>query len=587
MAENKMNVTTKEAIETTDNATAQQPPKKSNKERLKDITASIETGIKELFESDKYKQYLQTMSRFHRYSVNNQVLIYMQNPNATHVAGFNKWRDQFGRNVKKGEKGIKIIAPTPYKKKIAETKLDPDTKLPMFDDNGKPITEEKEIQVPMFRVVSVFDVSQTDGKPLPQLASEISGNVENYDALVEAIKRSSTVPIKFEKLPENTDGYFSIDKQEIVIRDNMSEVQTVSALLHEMAHSKLHNVKAKEEKLQEVELFDEKALFSNERIKAADVPDGLYCYDLRGSDDDPGMPISVEEHVGVNHAGCVITSEPIDIPESGYIPIDDELNFLGTFKGMREFLYEQHPEKAKLSKNDAEVQAESVSYSVCAFFGIKTENNSLGYIAAWSKNKDLPELKKSLELINKTSGSMIDDIEKNYAEVIKERGLDNAEQALAGVSEKAELQMAQDYQDLPDPNISIEDMHAYGYTYENMLPLTKEAAQKLFDMDAAIYMLHYNDTEAMVTDASEIKNFDGIFGIDKEDWKFVKDDYLKNSETAIKDGCDTIDEIAESGDNIGTAKLESAEQKPSLLAKLSRPLPPQGSDKSKSKEMEM
>ncbi|MCC8168786.1 MAG: ssDNA-binding domain-containing protein [Oscillospiraceae bacterium] len=358
-------------METTDNVNAQQPPKKNNKERLKDITASIETGIKDLFESDKYKQYLQGMRRFHRYSGNNQVIIHMQNPNATHVARFNKWRDQFSRNVKKGEKGIKIIAPTPYKKKVEETKLDPDTKLPLFDDNGKPITEEKEIQVPMFRVVSVFDVGQTVGKPLPQLASDISGNVENYDALVEAIKRTSTVPIKFEALAENTDGYFSTDKQEIVIRDNMSEVQTVSALLHEMAHSKLHNTKAKEEKLQEVELFGEKALFSNERIKSVDIPDGLYRYDLRGSDDDPGIPCAIEEHVGVNHAGCVITSEPIDIAEIGYIPIQDELNFLGSEKGMREFLSEQHPDKAKLSRNDEEVQAESVSYSVCAFFGIK------------------------------------------------------------------------------------------------------------------------------------------------------------------------------------------------------------------------
>lgn len=192
--------------------------KKSNKQRLKDITDSIENGIKELFNSDKYKQYLQTMSRFHRYSVNNQMLIYMQKPNATLVAGFNKWRDQFSRNVKKGEKGIKIIAPTPFKKKIEETKLDPDTKLPMLDDNGNEMKVEKEIQIPMFRVVSVFDVSQTAGKPLPQLASDLSGNVQNYDAFVEAIKRSASVPITFEPITDNMDGYFSTDDQKIVMK---------------------------------------------------------------------------------------------------------------------------------------------------------------------------------------------------------------------------------------------------------------------------------------------------------------------------------------------------------------------------------
>ena len=140
------------------------PEKQTNKERLKDITDSIETGIKELFESDKYKQYLSTMSRFHKYSVNNQMLIYMQRPDATHVAGFNKWRDQFGRNVMKGERGIKIIAPTPFKKKIEQEKLDPDTKLPVRDENGNAVMEEKTVQIPMYKPVVVFDVKQTDGQ---------------------------------------------------------------------------------------------------------------------------------------------------------------------------------------------------------------------------------------------------------------------------------------------------------------------------------------------------------------------------------------------------------------------------------------
>lgn len=154
--------------------------KQTSKDRMREIVDSIETGIKELFESDKYRQYLSTMSRFHRYSVNNTMLIYMQRPDATHVAGFNKWRDQFGRNVMKGEKGIKIIAPTPYKKKIEEVKLDPDTKTPMLDADGKVMVEEKEVKIPMYKVVSVFDVSQTEGKPLPQLASDLNGNVQQY-----------------------------------------------------------------------------------------------------------------------------------------------------------------------------------------------------------------------------------------------------------------------------------------------------------------------------------------------------------------------------------------------------------------------
>lgn len=151
--------------------------KPTNRERLREITDGIEQGIKELFESEKYMRYLSVMSRFHRYSVNNTMLIYMQKPDATLVAGYNKWKDQFERHVKKGEHGITIIAPTPYKKKIEEQKLDPDTKAPILDKDGKIVTEEKEIEIPMFRPVKVFDVSQTDGKPLPELASSLSGNV--------------------------------------------------------------------------------------------------------------------------------------------------------------------------------------------------------------------------------------------------------------------------------------------------------------------------------------------------------------------------------------------------------------------------
>ena len=164
--------------------------KQTSKDRMREIVDSIENGIKELFESDKYRQYLSTMSRFHRYSVNNTMLIYMQRPDATHVAGFNKWRDQFGRNVLKGEKGIRIIAPTPYKKKVEEIKTDPETNAPILDADGKAIIEEKEIRIPMFKVVSVFDVSQTAGKPLPQLAADLSGNVQQYEVFMEALRRA-------------------------------------------------------------------------------------------------------------------------------------------------------------------------------------------------------------------------------------------------------------------------------------------------------------------------------------------------------------------------------------------------------------
>lgn len=167
----------------------------------------------------------------------------MQRPDATLVAGFQKWKNQFERHVKKGEHGITIIAPTPYKKKIGEMKRDPDTQAPILDADGKAIMEEKEIEIPMFRPVKVFDVSQTDGKPLPELASSLSGTVPHYEAFMEALRRSAPVPIEFEAMAENMDGYFSPEQQRIAIRKGMSEVQTVSAAVHETAHSKLHDPK--------------------------------------------------------------------------------------------------------------------------------------------------------------------------------------------------------------------------------------------------------------------------------------------------------------------------------------------------------
>ena len=515
--------------------------KQTSKERLKDITDSIERGIQDLFQSDKYAEYLRTMSRFHKYSVNNIMLIYMQKPDATLVAGFNKWRDQFERNVMKGEKGIKIIAPTPFKKKIEQEKRDPDTNLPMLDADGKVITEEKEIKIPMFKPVTVFDVSQTDGKPLPQLASDLSGNVQNYEVFMEALRCSAPVPIEILPIRDGSDGYFSLDNQKIAIREGMSEVQTVSAVVHEIAHSKLHNQKKIEEpkdapKYQEVEIFDVPALFSNGRIALADLPEGLYRYDLRGSDDDPGMPVTVEQSVAVNHAGAIITAKPLDLGEDGCLTLTDDegLNFVGGEISMQRFFNEQRKDR-----NTEEVEAESISFAVCAYYGIATGENSFGYIAAWStKDKELKELRASLETINKTSSELITDIDRNYAEIMKERETEMAIEADENTSKNAEdtideiarkLQeeepvQAPDNGYMPDPSMSVEAMNAYGYTDSDMLPLSKERALELFERDVPIYMLYEGNTEAMAFEPEDITLFSGCFGITREDWDAVKDE---------------------------------------------------------------
>ena len=510
-----------------------------NREQLKEITDRIEAGIRDIFESgdmEKYRNYLRTMSRFHNYSLNNQALIHLQRPDATLVAGYNRWRDKFSRHVLRGEKGITIIAPTPYKKKIEQEKLDPDTKLPILDADGKIVTEEKEIEIPMFRPVKVFDYAQTDGKPLPERVASpvanLTGSVENYEAFMEALRRSSPVPVEFKPLSADMDGYFSPKSQSITLREGMSEVQTVSAAVHEIAHAKLHN------------------------------------YGL------------------------------------------------------------QQPEAHKhKSRNTEEVEAESISFMVCAYFGIETGANSFGYVATWSKNAELPEFRASLDTISKTANGIITDVEKHFAEVCKERGIELpkdteyelvtippsradalafaadyaaflrrdlnapesaerptaeavADRLLAG--EGAELrkeledfvkladeigiddgshgllerfnglfrqewrakeepqpeietetpnvedelpplpELEQGYP-MPDTGIGFLEMYQYGYTDGNaMLPLTKERAMELFMQDVPVFLLYGDNTEAMALDAEDISSHTGVFGVEREEWDAVR-----------------------------------------------------------------
>ena len=510
-----------------------------NREQLKEITDRIEVGIRDIFESgdmEKYRNYLRTMSRFHNYSLNNQALIHLQRPDATFVAGYNRWRDKFSRHVLRGEKGITIIAPTPYKKKIEQEKLDPDTKLPILDADGKIVTEEKEIEIPMFRPVKVFDYAQTDGKPLPERVASpvanLTGSVENYEAFMEALRRSSPVPVEFKPLSADMDGYFSPKSQSITLREGMSEVQTVSAAVHEIAHAKLHN------------------------------------YGLQ-----------------------------------------------------------QAAERKAKSRNTEEVEAESISFMVCAYFGIETGANSFGYVATWSKNAELPEFRASLDTIGKTANGIITDVEKHFAEVCKERGIELpkdteyelvtippsradalafaadyaaflrrdlnvpdsadkpaaeavADRLLAG--EDTELrkeledfvkladeigiddgshgllerfnglfrqewrakeepqpeietetpnvedelpplpELEQGYP-MPDTGIGFLEMYQYGYTDGNaMLPLTKERAMELFMQDVPVFLLYGDNTEAMALDAEDISSHTGVFGVEREEWDAVR-----------------------------------------------------------------
>ena len=400
------------AIEGRVNIMADKP---TNRERLQQITAGIEQGIKELFESEKYMRYLSVMSRFHRYSVNNTMLIYMQKPDATLVAGYNKWKNQFERHVKKGEHGITIIAPTPFKKKIEEQKLDPDTKAPILDAEGKAVMEEREVEIPMFRPVKVFDVSQTDGKPLPELASSLSGNVQNYEAFMEALRRSAPVPLSVEPMAANMDGYFSPDQQRIAIRAGMSEVQTVSAAVHEIAHSKLHDPKKYE---------------AEPTWKIVMVSGGGVKHDYRL---DFATEAEAEQAAAENDWRYVDENQ-----FEWRLEVEEDLTAV---------------KQAVKNRNTEEVEAESISYAVCQYYGIQTADNSFGYIATWSQDKTLPELRASLETINKAAGELIADIDRHYKVICKERGID-----LTAQPEQAEpRQPAEETPDAPTPSAEAQE----------------------------------------------------------------------------------------------------------------------------------
>lgn len=303
-------------------------PTPKSVQQVREITERLEQGIKDLFESEKYKEYLCTMSKFYNYSFRNTVLIAKQRPDATYVAGYNSWKKNFDRQVKAQEHGIKILAPAPYKVQQEQTKLDPVTQKPVLDADGKPVKEVVETTHPAFKVVTVFDVSQTEGKELPEITvNELTGSVENYAAFFEALKQESPVPISFENIPNGAKGFYSHVEARIAIQEGMSEVQTVKTAIHEIAHAKLHAV---------------------------------------GPDD----KVAPEE---------------------------------------------------KKDRRTKEVEAESVAYTVCQRFGIETSDYSFGYVAGWSSDKDVKELKGSLETIKRTAAEMIESIDAKLKVLLSEQ----------------------------------------------------------------------------------------------------------------------------------------------------------------------
>ena len=360
----------------------------SREERMKDLNQRLEQGIRDVFESERFRDYLSVMSRFHTYSARNVLLIHMQRPNATRVASAKRWHEQFERFINKGEKAIYIMAPIPIVKTVDRQKLDPDTKAPVLDENGQVVTEKREVQVPRFRPVPVFDVSQTNGKPLPQLAEDLTGDVAQYKAFMEALRRTAPVPITFEPMAANMDGYFSLDNQRIALREGMSQVQTISAAVHEITHSILHGQK-----------------------------DGK-------------------------------------------------------------------------SRSTEELEAESVSYVACQYFGIETGANSL-----------------------------ITDIDRHFDAICKEKGIEfpvegNSPQNAANFKEPDTVL---DTYPMPDSALTMDNLAQAGYTEGDLLPVSLDTAKRMYGGDFTVYIIRPGENPELVFDETDFGHHDGLYAVPREE----------------------------------------------------------------------
>ena len=457
----------------------------TEKQRVQELTDKLKQGLQDLFNSDSYRNYLSTMSKFHNYSFNNTLLIAMQKPDATLVAGYKALQKNFERHVNKGEKAIRILAPAPYKIKEERDKIDPVTQELLLDKDGNPQKEEVEITIPAFRAVSVFDVAQTDGKPIPELAAkELLSDVEGYQDMIRAVEAISPVPIELEEIAGDSKGYYDREAKRIAVQENMSESQTLKTMIHEVAHSKLHSKEVEQD------------------------------------------------------------------------------------------------EQMRKDRNTKEVEAESVAYTVCQHFGIDTSDYSFGHIAGWSSGRDTKELRASMDTIRKTASELITGIEgqlhllelekevvQKETEITADTELSNMQKAEKIINEleseksvfsRAERNLIVNYayklgdmektrelaehifyeekygnqnvalaiidaqaeiDALPDSMVGISEMQEYGYTWNEMLPLTQERALELFDHDLPVYLLHTDGSETTVSERKQIIEYDGMCGIEKGDWQ--------------------------------------------------------------------
>ena len=487
---------------------------RTEKQKVQEITDKLEEGLKELFESEKYKTYLSTMSKFHNYSFNNTLLIAMQKPEATLVAGYKAWQKNFERHVNKGEKAIRILAPAPYKIKEERDKLDPVTGEMMFDENGMPQKEQVEVTIPAFRAVSVFDVSQTDGKPIPELeAQELLSTVEGYEDFVQALMNVAPVPIGFEDIPGDSKGYFHTEEKRIAVQENMSESQTLKTMVHEVAHSMLHN-----KEINRDDLIEEPAKDRNTKEVEAESVAYTVCQHFGIDTSDYSFGYIAGWSSGKDMKELKSSLDTIRKTASELITgIEGALRELQLNREMEQ---EQSKECILLIQNE-----DLTEFSLVNVRGMDTQE----LVAALTNMNEDDKL--SIQAYLESKGAWTTELGNDKTREFEEYHLDVrynldtdeiidvkakiAEQIDNNLSvmEQAEIDA------LPDPMIGLSEMREYGYTWNEMLPLTQEKALELFDHDLPVYLLHNDGSETTVDDRKQIMEHEGIFGIEKGDWE--------------------------------------------------------------------
>ena len=454
-------------------------------DQLKEITERLEQGVKDIFTSEMYTKYLLTMSKFHNYSFNNTLLIAMQRPDATLVAGYNAWKNKFNRYVKKGEKGIQIIAPAPVKEREEREKIDKDTGLAVLNENGEPEIEVVERVIPRFRVTTVFDYAQTDGEPLPTLeVNELTARVKDYTLLKEAIEQVSPVPIRFGEIEGSAKGYYSHMDKEICVRADMGESQTIKTMIHEVAHAMLHDSDQMKQRGEEKDQLTKET--------EAESIAFTVCSALGIDTSDYSFPYVASWASGKELKELKDSMDTIRLTAADFL---EKLETAVAERSVERMTAMEYAEKLIADKERDKTVFDNSQRNLIVNFAYKLDD--------WAATEELAN---------------------NLAAAVAAENTEEINRLMWEAEEKIES--------LPDGMIGLSEMHEYGYLKDDVLPLTKEGAREWHRLGERIYPLFQDGTAGDFASQEEIEQHDGIFGIKADAWSAI---LLEKNEEYLED----------------------------------------------------